>query len=104
MTVVVVAHIHAREGKEAETEAALSELVAATHGEEGCLFYSLQKNVDDPQEFTTIEKWASPEALGGHFETDHLKAVLARAEELLDQAPDIRTYGAIPIGGDKGEL
>jgi quinol monooxygenase YgiN len=104
MTVVVVAHIHAREGKEADTEAALSELVLATQGEEGCLFYALHKNVDDPRDFTTIEKWTSQEALGGHFETPHLQAVLGRAEELLDRAPDIRTYAAIPLGGERGEL
>lgn len=104
MTVVVVAHINAREGKEAETEAALAVLVAASHDEEGCLFYALHRSVDDPTEFTTIEKWTGPEALGAHFEQDHLKAVLARADELLAKAPDIRSYGAIPVGGTKGEL
>lgn len=104
MTVVVVAHIHAREGKEADTEAALSELVVATQKEEGCLFYALHKNVEDPRDFTTVEKWASPEAVAGHFETDHLKAVLGRVEELLDQAPDIRTFAAIPLGDERGAL
>jgi len=28
----------------------------------------------------------------------------ARAEELLASPPDIRTYSAIPVGGDKGAL
>ena len=53
---------------------------------------------------TMIEEWASPEALGEHFGTPHLQALLARADELLDQAPDIRSHVAIPIGGAKGSI
>jgi quinol monooxygenase YgiN len=104
MSLVVIAHIHAREGKEAELEEALKALVLASHGEEGCIAYALHRNAEDALEFSTVEQWASPEAIAAHFETDHLKAVLARAEELLASPPDIRTYSAIPVGGDKGAL
>ncbi|MDO9409795.1 putative quinol monooxygenase [Patulibacter sp.] len=104
MSLVVIAHIRAKEGQEAAVEEALSALVLASHDEEGCIAYALHRNVEDPRDFSTVEQWASPEAIGAHFETDHLKAVLARAEELLDGAPDIRTYSAIPVGGDKGAL
>ncbi|MEV4419640.1 putative quinol monooxygenase [Patulibacter sp. NPDC049589] len=104
MSIVVVAHIHAREGKEAETEAALSALVLASQGEEGCLFYALHRGTENPREFTTVEKWSGPEALGAHFGTPHIAAVLSRADELLERAPDIRNYEALPLGGEQGAL
>lgn len=104
MSLVLVAHIHARPGKEDELAEALGALVVASHGEEGCIAYALHRNVEDPLEFMTVEQWATPEAIGAHFETDHIAAVLARADELLSQPPDIRTYGAVPHGGDKGAL
>lgn len=104
MSLVVVAHINARPGKEDELQEALAALAVASHGEEGCIGYALHRNVQDPLEFTTVEQWATPEAIGAHFETDHLKALLARADELLAQPPDIRTYGPLPVGGDQGAL
>lgn len=104
MSIIVVAHLHAREGKEDDLLALLTTTIEATHQEEGCARYALHRNVDDAQAFTMIEEWASPEALGEHFGTPHLQALLARADELLDQAPDIRSHVAIPIGGAKGSI
>lgn len=104
MSLVVVAHLHARAGKEDDLLELLTSVIAATHDEEGCGLYALHRDVEDAQAFTMVEKWAGEEALGAHFETDHLKSLLARADELLDQPPVIKTHVAVPIGGDKGAL
>lgn len=104
MSLVVVARLHARPGKEDDLQEALSALAVASHGEEGCIGFALHRNVQDPLEFTTVEQWTAPEAIDSHFSTDHIEAVLARADELLSEPPDIRTYGPLPVGGAKGRL
>jgi len=64
--VVVVAHMKATEGNEAKVEQVLTELVATTHGEDGCEAYALHKDLGDPSKFTFVEKWASMDALVVH--------------------------------------
>lgn len=64
--VVVVAHMKATEGNEAKVEAAFTELVAATHQEDGCEAYALHKDLGDPARFTFVEKWASMDHLVTH--------------------------------------
>ena len=88
----VVARISVRPDKLTETLQTLGGLIPATRVEEGCITYELLHNVDDPLDLTFYEEWASPEALQAHFETEHFKAVAARADELLTAPPDIRRY------------
>ena len=94
-TIRVVATMNVRPGKLDETLSAFDSLVAATRLEEGCIVYELLQNVGDPNDLTFVEEWSSPEALQEHFETDHFKAVAARAEELFAAPPDIRRYTVI---------
>ena len=91
----VVARVSVRPERLDETLAAFNALVAATRAEEGCLKYELLQNVDDPNDLTFVEEWASREALTDHFATEHFTAVAVRAEALLTTAPDIRTYSVI---------
>ena len=88
----VVARISVRPDKLTETLQTLGGLIAPTRVEEGCITYELLQNVEDPLDLTFVEEWASPEALDAHFETEHFKAVAARADELLTAPPDIRRY------------
>lgn len=104
MSLVVVAHLRARAGKEDELLAQLADVTEATHAEEGCIRYAVHRDVEDAQDFTMIEQWASREALAAHFETEHLRGLLARADELLDQPPVVKTHVAVPVGGEKGVL
>ena len=48
-------------------------VIAATHKEDGCLHYDLHSSITEPNTFVFVERWASREALGRHFETPHLK-------------------------------
>ena len=103
--VVVVGSLRARPGKEDEAAEALAGLVAPTHAEDGCLLYSLHQGADDGTRFAFVERWASQEQLQAHLGSDHIAAVLARADELLAEPPDIVVYGALPAGEDrKGSL
>jgi quinol monooxygenase YgiN len=96
--IVVVGSLKARPGKEDEAAEALATLVEPTHGEAGCILYSLNQGVADKARFAFVERWASQEDLDKHLQSDHIAAVLARADELLSEAPDIVVYSAMPLG------
>jgi quinol monooxygenase YgiN len=91
-TIRVVARVSVRPDKFEETLEALTQLVAATRAEPGCVSYELLRNIANPHELTFVEEWADAESLESHFATEHFSAVAARAEELLTAPPDIRRY------------
>ena len=95
--ITVVAVITATPESAAEVEEALRTLVAATHGEEGCLTYSLQRAADNPAKFVTVEKWASKEALDGHFTSPHMAAAGA-AMQRLAEPPVVVVGETVPLG------
>jgi quinol monooxygenase YgiN len=102
--VVVVGAFVARDGKEAEAVEAFKALVEPTHAEAGCILYALHQGNDDPRRLAFIERWESRPLLQDHLESDHVKAVLAVADDLFSTA-DITVYDALP-GGErkKGSL
>jgi quinol monooxygenase YgiN len=85
MKVDVVAHIHAKPGREAELRQVLESFVAPTRLEEGCIRYDLFVDLDDPAKFTFIEEWASRDALAKHGQSDHIQAGRTKFPELLAQ-------------------
>lgn len=70
----VIAHLRAIDGQIAETKAFLTDLIAPTRKEPGCIEYWLHQDKEDPAEFTFYENWVSREAWDRHMETPHLKA------------------------------
>ena len=103
--IVVVGSLKAKPGKEDDTRDALGGLVAPTHAEDGCILYALHQGTEDPTRFAFVERWESAEKLQAHLGSDHIGAVLQRAEELLAEPPDIVTYAALAQGEEpKGSL
>ena len=98
--VVVVGAFVAREGKEDEATAAFQALVEPTHAEDGCILYALHRGNDDPRKLAFVERWESRELLDDHLESDHVKAVLAVADDLFSES-DITVYDALPGGEHK---
>lgn len=76
----VVAKIKAKEDKVEEVRQHLVGLIEPTRKEEGCVIYELLQNREDPTDFTFVEEWVSDEALGRHFETDHMKNALPQID------------------------
>jgi quinol monooxygenase YgiN len=102
--VVVVGSFAARDGREAEATEAFRALVDPTHAEDGCILYALHRGHDDPRKLAFIERWESKELLEAHLGSDHVKAILARADDLFASA-DITVYDALPGGQErKGSL
>jgi quinol monooxygenase YgiN len=102
--VVVVGSFVAREGKEDEARAAFEALVAPTHAEDGCILYALHQGHEDRRKFAFVERWASMDAINAHLESDHVKGLLAKADDLFAES-DITIYDALPGGEErKGSL
>jgi quinol monooxygenase YgiN len=89
MALPVVAVITAKPGFEELVREALSELVAPTRDEPGCLSYSLYQSSADPAVFVTVESWQGAGDLDAHMKTDHIAATFAKAGDALAGAPMI---------------
>ena len=102
--VVVVGSFVARDGKEDPARAAFAALVAPTHAEDGCILYALHQGQDDARKLAFVERWASRDELDRHLESDHVKGVLAKADDLFADS-DITVYEPVPGGEErKGSL
>ncbi len=91
----VMATLIAKADKVAETQAALSSLVAPTNAETGCISYELFQSDDDPTEFVTVEEWTDQDAIDSHMGSDHIAAALSAAPEILAADPKITNYTKI---------
>jgi quinol monooxygenase YgiN len=91
-TLRVIAHLIAKPDKIGETRDALTGLVDPTRAENGCIRYELMQNNSDPTDFTFVEEWSGDDALDAHLQSNHIKLLVSKAEELLAAAPDIRRY------------
>lgn len=93
MSIRVVAHVTPKDGMEQQLEGILKALIAPTLAEEGCISYVLHRDLDSGH-FTFIEEWTGTDALGEHFETEHIKTALVAFEEFADGL-DVRKYEVI---------
>lgn len=99
--VVVVGSFKINPGKEEEALEAARALVEPTHGEDGCILYALHRGVDDPARLIFVERWQSRELLDAHLASDHVSALLARADELWGDNGEITVCEAVPAGESK---
>lgn len=93
LTVVVA--LKAKPGREAEVRQVLLALIAPTRQEPGCLNYDLHQAVGDPATFLFHENWTSKQHLDDHLARPHLQALLARADELFAEPPQIALWEKI---------
>ncbi len=89
---IVIATLQGVPGRRDDIEAALAKLAAASRGDAGCLGYAFHRDLEDPDRYVSVEKWADQASLDAHFGAPHLVELLAVAGELLVGAPAIETY------------
>ncbi len=70
----------------------LTQLAAASRGDEGCISYAFFSDLDDPNHFTSVEQWESAETASAHMGTDHVAAAFAALPDLLAGAPVITMH------------
>lgn len=91
-TVHVLATYFAALGKEEQLGAVLSELVAPSRAEPGCLRYELLCSQDGYGEYVFVEEWESPEALEAHRQSEHLKRVKVLAQGSVGSLPRVNVF------------
>ena len=77
------------------------EIATATQAEAGCLFYNFYADLADPNLFRVFEEWESEEALGKHFQTDHMAKFIKEIPRLVSGPIDAKKYtvtAAEPLG------
>ena len=93
-----IAIITAKPGFGPDVEQALRQLAAASQGVAGCLLYSLQQGMRDPDVFVTVEKWDSLDSLEAHLASDHLAEALELTRHLLATEPQIIPAQPLAVG------
>jgi quinol monooxygenase YgiN len=95
-TVTVVARFVAKEGQEAALKVALTNCLAPSRQDAGCLAYSLYASVERPGEFVMVEAWAGRDLLEKHLQTPHLQGLVAKAPELLAEPLSVKLLSELP--------
>ena len=92
----VIATLTVAEGKNADFEAAFSELMAAVkENEPGNEFYSVFQCKDNPQQYKVLERYVDQAALDAHGKSDHFRASGPKLAPCMAGAPVIEHLGAI---------
>jgi quinol monooxygenase YgiN len=87
--VLLVAQFRAKPEKADEVRRILISVIEPTRSEEGCLFYHLHQNTEDPHHFVFYEGYRSKTAFDTHVATPSIKGFLDRSEELLTDPPQV---------------
>ncbi len=90
--ITVLARLKAKLGKEEQLKEALVSLLEPTRRETGCINYDLHLGSEDKAIFMFYENWSSTKDWEAHLESDHLKAFVSRADELLAEPLDITVW------------
>ncbi len=102
--VTVVATMKIKSGLEEDALSILRGVIEATHGEEGCVKYTLHRSSNEPGAFCIVERWRSQADLDRHFTEPHM-APLTRAIEMLAEPPQILFCEQVDVGDPvKGSL
>jgi quinol monooxygenase YgiN len=104
-SIVLVATLHAKEGKETEALEWLKEHQANTQQEPGCRLYALHLDESDPRAMVLIEMWDDQESIQAHMDADHFEKSVAASEGLLvTTQPEMLRLVPQPCDHPKGSL
>jgi len=100
----VIATVKVKPEDEDKAVEILKGVVAATHGEEGCVKYTFHRATNEPGAFAIVEVWRSQADLEAHFKEPHM-APITEAFGMLGEPPQILFCEPVPIGDSgKGTL
>jgi quinol monooxygenase YgiN len=74
----------AKEGCIEEVKQLLTDMVAPSIKEAGCLFYYIVQSKQNPRKFFAVESWESADALAGHAKTAHYAHYKANYEPFVE--------------------
>jgi len=84
--VTILAQFRINEGKEAEAEAAIKEMINAVEkNEPGALIYAMNRGKEDPLEVTVFEVYKDSEAHKAHSGSEHMGAFSQNFRDVFDR-------------------
>ena len=86
MELFIFARAHALEGREAEVERAIRDVLRETAKETGCLSIGAYRSQKDPRLFFIHSRWLSQAAFDRHVELPHTQRFVETIEPLVDHA------------------
>lgn len=90
--ICIVAKFTARAGKADDLKKVLNAGVKPARAEEGCLHYDLYRSIEDGNVFLFHETWRDAQAVETHGGQPHFKTLMADAEPLLAQPPEVQKF------------
>jgi quinol monooxygenase YgiN len=96
---VVAGTVRVRPEKRDEAVRVALTMAKATQAESGCRAYRFYADLEDPSLFFIFEEWESDEALGVHFQTEHMRVFQAALPAIVAGPPDIRFYTVSAVRG-----
>lgn len=90
MTVTIIGTVTGRPECRAELEAILTQQVAPTRAEAGCINYDFHVDAADDCVFVFYENWRSQDDLDQHMKMPHLQPLLSEIDRLLTRPVEIR--------------
>jgi quinol monooxygenase YgiN len=91
-SLIVVAQMKAKPGKEAEVRKELLSLLEPSRKDEGCLSYNLHQAVENPALFLFYENWASKAHLERHLQQPALQGALGRVAKMSAEPAQITLW------------
>lgn len=93
--IIITAKCILKENKKEEFIRVAQEMIEETNKEDGCISYNLYEDINDENIVTFIEEWESREAIEGHNNSEHVKRIVPKFNELRVDRPTINLYEKI---------
>ena len=94
MMILVMANVALKPGKADAFLKAANTCIAETRKEQENRSYRAFQSVEDANQFTFVEEWASQEALDQHMQAPHFVAFGEEIEDLVAKPLEIKIYDA----------
>ncbi|RWR03678.1 drug:proton antiporter [[Pantoea] beijingensis] len=91
-TKLVIAKFVAQPGKADALKKVLTNVLAPSRAEEGCIHYDLYRSIEDGNVFLFHETWKDQAALDHHNQQPHLQKVIVDTESLLKQPAEVNVF------------
>lgn len=89
---IVAGIIHVKPEAHAVAVEAMSDVMAETRKEAGCISYTFSPDFADPGLFHLFEEWESQEHLSAHFEATHIAVYRSRQPEFVAAPGELKIY------------
>jgi len=90
--ITLIAIIKAKAGKEEAVKRELTNLLAPTRKEAGCLNYNMHIDPQDNSRFMFYENWECQSVLDDHLNSPHIQAFIGKTDELLAEPIEMSSW------------